>query len=397
MDNIDVAKIKSEHPCIEVVKRITSSLTKKTQGGELTGPCPFCMDGDDRFNVHPQKGWLCRYCTDGKWQDVIALAAKHLGLDCRRDFVEVCEWITGRTYDRVKPVVVQKKKKVREMPNQDWMDRATKCVEQFHNSIWGTKGHKYYNDRGITDETISALRLGYCTSKGEYFGHWFYTSLIIPIFLDGQVIAIKARLGRQGKEERGKPEKYVMVTGGFNHGYIYNIDMLGKGGQCIVTEGEFDAIVLWQELEHYIPVITTGSSTMSPDKRFTNRLLPIEKFFICADNDKEGESCRNKWKSFVGDRAIDVYLPSEYKDVNECHLEGNSLQDWASRFLDEQSDNLPLKWDGFSDWQEFTGSNEGKVWFSSKEDMKDRLWKMEDAYWKEMTPFVEGLGGVVNR
>ena len=38
--------------------------TSGTRGGEYHGACPFCMDGDDRFWVHPHHGdtgvWQCR-------------------------------------------------------------------------------------------------------------------------------------------------------------------------------------------------------------------------------------------------------------------------------------------------------------------------------------------------
>lgn len=39
-----------------------------THGGEWAGACPFC-GGKDRFHIQPAENrWLCRGCTDGKWQ-----------------------------------------------------------------------------------------------------------------------------------------------------------------------------------------------------------------------------------------------------------------------------------------------------------------------------------------
>ena len=70
-----------------------------TGGGEYAGPCPFC-GGRDRFRVNPYANpgrWLCRNCTGGKWQDVIAYIAKRDNLDPQKyaDLQEICKRAAG--------------------------------------------------------------------------------------------------------------------------------------------------------------------------------------------------------------------------------------------------------------------------------------------------------------
>ena len=60
---------------------------------EWHGPCPFC-GGTDRFSVQPHAAeprWLCRNCTEAKWQDVIAFVMRRD--DC--DFMTACQTLGG--------------------------------------------------------------------------------------------------------------------------------------------------------------------------------------------------------------------------------------------------------------------------------------------------------------
>ena len=73
-NNIDLLTLIEEHTNL---KRVSSS-----GGGEWAGPCPFpgCDRKVDGFRVQPfiigGGRWLCRGCTDGKWEDVISFVMR---------------------------------------------------------------------------------------------------------------------------------------------------------------------------------------------------------------------------------------------------------------------------------------------------------------------------------
>ena len=49
----------------------------RKHGAYLTGPCPLCRGGHDRFVIKGNK-WLCRHCSEGKYLDPIAVSYTHL-------------------------------------------------------------------------------------------------------------------------------------------------------------------------------------------------------------------------------------------------------------------------------------------------------------------------------
>ena len=69
---IDIVALKERVDLLALAGKMTSlRRVASSGGGEWAGPCPFC-GGQDRFRVQPHRAiWLCRHCTDGKWQDVI--------------------------------------------------------------------------------------------------------------------------------------------------------------------------------------------------------------------------------------------------------------------------------------------------------------------------------------
>lgn len=79
----DIQVLKEHANLIELAERDTT-LRHKTHN-EFSAPCPFC-GGRDRFNVQADK-WLCRNCTQGKWQDVIAYVMRRENCD----FLTACD------------------------------------------------------------------------------------------------------------------------------------------------------------------------------------------------------------------------------------------------------------------------------------------------------------------
>jgi hypothetical protein len=74
--------------------------------------------------------------------------------------------------------------------------------------------------------------------------------IVIPWLLDGQLWQLKIRTNRQ-------QPKYLAISGG--HPCLFGADTLVVGEPAILAEGEFDAMLLWQEVGDLIGVATLGS------------------------------------------------------------------------------------------------------------------------------------------
>jgi len=103
--------------------------------------------------------------------------------------------------------------------------------------------------------------------------------------------------------------------------------VIRPGWPLIVCEGEFDAILLGQQLPE-VSVITLGSASARTDPAVLSRMLSSPRWFIALDADKAGDSAASKFPA----RAIRVRPPD--KDWGEVHAGGaNRIRYLWGRYL----------------------------------------------------------------
>jgi hypothetical protein len=73
--------------------------------------------------------------------------------------------------------------------------------------------------------------------------------IVLPWLLDGQLWQLKVRTNRENP-------KYLAISGG--HPCLFGADTLVVGEPAILAEGEFDAMLLWQEAGDLIGMATLG-------------------------------------------------------------------------------------------------------------------------------------------
>ncbi len=69
---------------------------------------------------------------------------------------------------------------------------------------------------------------------------------------------------------RGKP-KYVVVPGSRLYLSLFGMDHLTGRPDCFIAEGEFDAMLLWQEIGDLADVLTLARA----GRRLTERWRPV--------------------------------------------------------------------------------------------------------------------------
>jgi hypothetical protein len=207
------------------------------------------------------------------------------------------------------------------------MDEASSLVTEATLRLWEPEGGKaldYLRGRCLTDETIRAARLGFIASvmiptrnRDRYFR---VSGLTIPWFDGNRLALVKVRQpdGRKPKYAeafRDRPDLYP------------GPEAIRQGCPLISTEGEFDALLLGQEVRDLAAVVTLGSSSIALDRldpasRARLRTAPV--WFVAHDADESGDRSAANWPT----RARRVRPPVPFKDWTEAAQGGINLRLW---------------------------------------------------------------------
>ncbi len=96
------------------------------------------------------------------------------------------------------------------------------------------------------------------------------------------------------------------------------------------SEGEFDALLLGQELHDLAAVVTLGSASSRPDLATRAEMLAAAPWFIATDADKAGDKAASGWPA----SAIRVRPPEGVKDWTELWQAGrNAIRYFWGRYL----------------------------------------------------------------
>jgi hypothetical protein len=101
-------------------------------------------------------------------------------------------------------------------------------------------------------------------------------------------------------------------------------EAIRPGMPLIIVEGEFDAILLGQELADLASVVTLGSSSSRPEGALYLAMLRCPQWYAAHDADPAGNGAAAEWPA----RAVRVRPPAPDKDWTEAHQSGVALRRW---------------------------------------------------------------------
>ena len=177
--------------------------------------------------------------------------------------------------------------------------------------------------RCLTPETIRGARLGFdpsvraVTKDGRpYTAH----GIVIPWYAGGRLTLVKVR------QPVGLNPKYAEV---YRHRAIYagiypGPEVIRPGRPLIIVEGEFDALLLGQELGDMAPVVTLGSASARPTAAVLRWMLPASPWYVATDADEAGDRSAGGWPA----AARRVRPPGSFKDWTEARAAGVDLARW---------------------------------------------------------------------
>jgi DNA primase len=303
-----------------------------TRGGEWAGPCPAC-GGTDRLRVQPAQGqWMCRACHNdgGKWDDAIGYVRWRDGVSfreaCLRLGADSGALVTTTT--RLRPVPARPVPPEPTVPDAVWRERAESFVARCEAALWSPSGawaRGYLREwRGLSESTLRRWRLGWRVDpKG------WGTGVTIPWYAAGELWQVKTRRLRPGQpyaqaEAVGAP-KYISVTGG--HPLLFGADALAGHTVGVLTEGEFDAMLVAQEAGDLIGVATLGSAGKEVPTGALRFLLPLGTILAAYDADDAGQRGAAKLLAMSA-RVRPVPVPNG-KDLTEFFRRGGDVRAWA--------------------------------------------------------------------
>ena len=303
-------------------------------GGEYAGPCPMC-GGHDRFHVQPQEGrWLCRHCTEGKWQDVIALQMR-LANQAFPEAVQalaggICAEMPRAPARHAAPPLCEE---IHGPPSEAWQQRARQIIAEAETALWTANGERaraWLNARGLADLTIQAAHLGLiparrrepapnCGLEGNdvYLAH----GILIPCQVHGVIWYLKIR------RPAGDP-KYIQVRGG--RPGLYWAQSLPGHETVVFCEGEFDTLLLWQAAGDVAAIVTLGSASNRLDvASWGIYLLEAKRQLLAYDLDHAGAQGAAALGWLANARRLEIpQLEGGGKDITDYYKAGGDLGAW---------------------------------------------------------------------
>jgi DNA primase len=315
-----------------------------TNGGEYAGPCPFC-GGRDRLRVQPSaasKGrWFCRQCmgdpqAGGHWLDAIDYVRQRDGVGYR----EACAALAiearqpGRPEARSQHFPAPSVPRDATSPTWD-QTAALAVIEACAAALWsnaGAKARRWLAGRGIQEDTARTWRLGYNPTRRELHGLAIPRGVVIPCFVGGTVQYIKVR--RPVPPLPGP--KYQQVKG--SRSALFGLDRLAGQRVAVICEGEFDAMLLWQEAGDLVDVVALGSKGARPALPWLAHLAGASRWLVALDQD--ADDVATWWGDFSG--RVRRVRPLQGNDLTDSYRAGGDLRAWVSHHLERPGYTSPL-------------------------------------------------------
>lgn len=279
------ARIRASVNVIELCERYTP--LRKEGTGEYSGPCPKCA-GNDRFHCK-EDFWFCRQCYplgNGLPHDAVAF------LIWRENMTEA-EAVTalagggistlGEIQTQAQALARKPKQSANEWdePKQRGKMLASHDMLAAGQTVAAKAGLAYLESRGIDKTAINVFKLGACAvglpntwdDKKQIHVYPQQLALALPWFNhDGVLMCVKYRYfqAHTYTDLDGEERTEGKNSRGSSTGQAFGWQALQGPNVCpvlIITEGEVNALSIWQVGGGLVDVLSTGSES-------TTKVLP---------------------------------------------------------------------------------------------------------------------------
>ena len=292
---LDADEIKRRVSITEVLEKYGHLDGMKQSGKRLKGLSPFREESKPSFFADTEKNIWNDFGgrPEGVPGNVIGLVQAFEGCGFREALVILHRDFIGETLSPAR--------EARPAPAPAPAP-AKEEAEELHNEPWGKqlKGRTnipFLKDKGITEETVRAFGVVYCTS-GMHKGR-----IAIPVRNKaGEILCYAGRaLKKADEEENGK----YRFPPGFNKSIeVYNLDRLYGDAKArkavrdfgiILVEGFFDLMKLCQEgFANVAAIMGTDLHERQKKELLNPELNPSRRITLFLDNDKAGQEGKRR-------------------------------------------------------------------------------------------------------
>jgi hypothetical protein len=117
---------------------------------------------------------------------------------------------------------------------------------------------------------------------------------------------------------------YLAISGG--HPCLFGADALVPGEPAILAEGEFDAMLVWQEAGDLVGGATLGSCNRGVSSKALRYLLGCPRLLVAYDVDAEGDKGAERLRQLSP--RMHRIRPSVGKDVTAFWQASGWVRDW---------------------------------------------------------------------
>jgi hypothetical protein len=320
--------------------RTRSHCPLPNHAGDRSSQSFVLYDGGQKWKCHSS----CP--SDASGGDVIAFYMAWKDVDFKTALRELSE----RTGSGPAAPVPVSPPKVWEQPPQ-WRVRAEEFVAYAQKNLNDSVTAYLLEERGLSEESIRAFRLGYNPqdifddpSRWGLDGKkvWLPRGVVIPGLWKDEAHYIKIRrplendpLGRYIPKWNSKDVAPDMKFGGPRGGksILFRIDWNTHLPVLILTEGEWDTMILWDHALDLCDAGTIGGAQSKFDLLDLAQFTRYQKIFVVHDDDKAGDKGREYINSLkaISPRIESIRPPAH--DLTNFWKSGGNLRRWVAGYV----------------------------------------------------------------
>ena len=348
----------------------------------LTSRCPLPKHAGDRssraFTIFDNgRKWKCHSScpAEANGGDVFAFYMAWKGVDFKTAVSELAERASVSPTAQVAAFKNDPIPAAPIAPASAWSARAEQFITWAEGNLASHAGAQEYleKERGLSPETWRAFRLGYNPTnlyddpakwglEGKKI--WLPRGVVIPGFWQKEPSYIKIRRPLPGQTlERslglwtpadGLPEiKFGGPRGGV--ACLFRLQLLGHYPILVLTEGEWDAMLLWEYCPDLCDVGTLGGAGAKLDLLDLSSLTRYLAVLVIHDDDQAGEQGRQYFSELhVRFPRVQVVQPPAH-DLTDFWKAGGGLRAWlagqVSEILEKVLNGMIASSPKLADWQ----------------------------------------------
>jgi DNA primase len=354
---IDFAAIAAQ---VDLQRLIEADLGPTVKGRRWV--CPFHANAENaNFGIAPDgRHWRCWSCgLSGDAFDYIA----------RRDGISTAEAARildpfstrppgpARSRPKSEPAPAPAKDRTRAWADSAWQAATDAIVRQAEAALWDKSGRdalEWLFARGLADQTIRRFRLGFLPRGAKsdplevladkdgpqpiraprgitipwcHPESWYSTvgDAPAPRWVGVNVRRLAEDVSAPWEATGDK----CLCFRGSTRGFPYPFGDVAPGVPALLCEGEFDALVGWQEAGWAVNAVTVGGAQQTPSREALATLDCCPTWLLAFDRDETGNHAARTWWQRNPDKSIRVMLPHG-KDLNDFHRNGGDVLGWLA-------------------------------------------------------------------